>query len=418
MANSIAEALGNFAQFIGQEQQRLEIEDQKDLMRASTQRITEAFSKVSPLATEEDIRQLMLDSISDAAGLGTLDTSMPLIQGFYNDSINAIKNYKGRKQDEALKQYAKREGFVSPSDDLTGEAQLGLMQYEQGQRKDLTVEEEQATYNVVIDLRTGKEVPGSRMEIGPGWKKKAETTAAITHRYQRDATPYRSYAGTTPEGMPISFNARNGQFFISDENGNMVPYTGQVVRGSQSQLRQAIEEQRLYKENKNSTYQKAGSIAVSIANEIGLTDEKGAQLTGAAAFNKFYGMTEEEFNKLGEGKGISRFQEFKDQVNEYDYYENKMKGAVDIIDYNDAKQIYNLTDTEFDAGYNTVIANINNPGKPKWMEFIRDKVQSAANASDIEISKWTEEDWLKQWHNLNNKTKASILNAIRNQNAQ
>lgn len=429
MANSIAEALGNFAQFLGQEQQRLEIEDQKDLMRASTQRITEAFSKVNPLATEEDIRQVMLDSIADASALGTLDTSMPLIQGLYSDSLNALKNYKTRKQDEALGLYAQQQGYEGPAG-LTGEQKFGILQYEQGKEFTKEIEEPEATYLAKFDANL-REI--GRVEIGPGWQEKEEIKlrgqmrlASYQDRLQGN---YVSSGALTPEGQLIVLDKRSGFSYVQseDQSGNPinVPYTGQFVKGSPNAIRDAINTQRLYKEEKNSLYQEAGGIAVNIANSFALTDEKGAQLNSATAFNKFYAMTPGEFTKMLENVDMEnratlqeQFSKFKDLKVQYDYAQGKIQGATDIVDYNDALKIYNLDNKEFDSYYNTVVATINNPAKPKWMDFIRDKIRAGANLSKTDVASWKEEDWLKAWHNLNNKTKASIMNAIRTQNSQ
>lgn len=441
MAESVSEALGRFTEILGKQTARLELEEQKERAKISATRITDAFSKISPLHDEEDARQIMLDTITDASALETLDTQMPLISSLYNNSVQAIQNYKARKQDELLKGYTASHGYDGPGG-LSGATQMEVLQYEQSRERAVNyTDEEGKAFLRVYDAHGNLSKQYDVDERGDQYKLDMELkTIAATERERarwRDRADYVMYAGTTPEGLPISFNKQENKFYVpyTDPNsGNvtMRPYGGEVMRGTQSSLTEAIKQQKLWAGTTKELWKQNEGMAQDVLNRLGvqLPMDPSYKNVATSNFMKLKNMTEEEIDKAIidaglEGEDVQTVRDkitsMKEVYSQYDAAAYEGNRASDTMTYETALKTYKLTPQEYNTYYNSARQIIANTSQyPQISQSIRDIVAESLGLKQSEIKSASETQWQTWFDQLGNvgsngkKGKGYIMSELRN----
>ena len=457
MAESVAAALGRFSEILGKEVARQDVEEQKERRNISTQRITDAFQMLGPNHDEEDVRKLMIETIADSSALETLDTSMPLIQGLYNDSITSIKRYKAEAQDEALKLYAQQKGFTGP-EDITGAMQVELRGKERG--REFTVEsydpdrgtvwtrldeDLQKIGERILDPRTDTEA--LEMEF-----KKIRFTEQIRSQYRTKAENI-TYAGTTKEGLPISFNKMENMFYVpyTDPNTGIVSMRplgseDQVIRGSQSAMDEALKNQRLWT-SQNKEIVEAGNLKASaLLENMGLKLPISA--TGQVAvkpFAYFMGLSDKQINEQLMDLGLiddegnvtpgrmadynvlnMEIEAMKDYEATYKYNVSQIQQSTTVVDYSKALGTYNLTPQEFKTYYGYArdlmifepqegYTTEENDATIKFRNKQRQLIVDELGLKESQVSKADDSDWVGWWDKLNDKTKGKIMGRIRDE---
>ena len=457
MAESVAAALGRFSEILGKEVARQDVEEQKERRNISTQRITDAFQMLGPNHDEEDVRKLMIETIADSSALETLDTSMPLIQGLYNDSITSIKRYKAEAQDEALKLYAQQKGFTGP-EDITGAMQVELRGKERA--REFTVEsydpdrgtvwtrldeDLQKIGERILDPRTDTEA--LEMEF-----KKIRFTEQIRSQYRTKAENI-TYAGTTKEGLPISFNKMENMFYVpyTDPNTGIVSMRplgseDQVVRGSQSAMDEALKNQRLWT-SQNKEIVEAGNLKASaLLENMGLKLPISA--TGQVAvkpFAYFMGLSDKQINEQLMDLGLiddegnvtpgrmadynvlnMEIEAMKDYEATYKYNVSQIQQSTSVVDYGKALGTYGLTPQEFKTYYGYArdlmifepqegYTTEENDATIKFRNKQRQLIVDELGLKESQVSKADDSDWVGWWDKLNDKTKGKIMGRIRDE---
>ena len=403
---SISETLGRFSQFLSVEQQKADIEDQKYRQKIATQRVAEAFSRVSPLNDEEDLRQLMLDTVSDAAGLGTLDTTLPLIQGLYSDSVNAIRTYKAKRQDELLKTYAQREGFNTPSPELSGQTQFQLMDYEKKQQFTHEIDTEDASYLAKFD-KNFNEI--GRIQIGPGWKEKTATLAKYQHQYVPKGLQFTGALDKNKQ--PLVFNPSDGKLYVQGQDGNLQLAD---ISGFQSNLTARLDQVERTNLSKDITdrktaqaknWQDANTNAAIVLSEIGGAKITNSQGTGIDSYASLKAMDQNEVYQKIANKS--------DNVKEayYNYLRSSKAAELDLqaindatytLDYNKMLDATKLEPEQFTERYNTITNAID---KSKRTRETIIKWRNAEKSGDNKFKKLsltaTPDEIRQAWEDMN-----------------
>jgi hypothetical protein len=407
---SIAETLGRFSQFLSVEQQKNDIAEQQYRERLATQRVAESFSKVSPLNDEEDLRQLMIETVADASGLGALNTALPLIQGLYSDSVNAIKNYKARRQDELLKTYAKQEGFNTPSSELSGQTQFQLMQYQQGREFNHEIDTEDAAYLARFD-RNFNEI--GRVEIGPGWKEKARVTASYQHQYAPKGLQFTG--ALNKSGQPLVFNPSDGKLYTQGADGNLQLADTQGFQSNLTARLDATQRSNISKDitdkktSQTKNYQDASTQASIVLSSIGGGKIPNRQGTGIDYYASLQSMDPQDvYAKLAD-----KDQSVKDAYSQF--IKSSTQAELDLmsinessytLDYNKMLDITKLAPEDYTARYNGitgVIPQQDITGQAVRMSIIR--WRNAEKSGDKGFKKLkdnaTPEEVRQAWEDMN-----------------
>lgn len=458
---SVAAALGRFSNILGEEVQRQDIEEQKERRNISTQRITDAFQKLGPNHDEEDVRRLMMESISDASALETLDTSMPLITGLYNQQINAVKEYRATEQERLLREYARDEGYHGPAG-LEGEQQLDILKYEQSREYSIeSYDPEKGTILTtfdahdrqlrqnVLDARTDE--TSFQFEL-----RKIRFSEEIKQKYRNRADNI-TYAGTTAEGLPISFNKAENMFYIpytDPKTGNvtMRPLGSdtKVFRGTSSSINEALKSQKLFKEKNKAMFLEGNTQAQNVFNKLGIripTDTQGEATT--SAFGHFKSLTDQQVNdallKAGyllegdDGTYVNpamrdeynqinfEIQTARDLEKQHNYTVQKANESTNVVDYEEALGTYNLSPEEFNTYYdqgrqilifNPDLGSSNLTEEEKtaniaYRDEIRLIVKENLGLKESDVNNADDTKWVQWFDQLNDKVKARIMDSIR-----
>jgi len=220
----ILASLNSFTESLRRENVRLDEEERKNRVRESASRISEAFGSLQPGNDEEDARQLMLDVVGDAADLEALDANLPLIQGLYSDSLNAIKNYKGRKEDKFIQNYVQaRDNQGNIPKELSGSNQLKLLKQEQSRELDVNVKDEEGkSFANTVDA--------------DGNVIRSILTVPTTNQQRQTADINTTRAKLRPRGVtPLAMIGSNGQPLFLDKDQNTV-VTPVMVDGKQEMV--------------------------------------------------------------------------------------------------------------------------------------------------------------------------------------
>ena len=442
--NSVAQALADFSNILGEEQVRLDKEEAVQRQKISATRIADAFTRISPMSDEEDARRVMLDTIADASMLETLDTSLPLIQGLYNDSTNAIRNYKAKKQDELLKTYTSGHGYDGPGG-LEGNTQLKIMEYEHSREEKVTQTDAEGRTRLNIYDAHGEisrtfsmdeRTDASRFDFE---LRKISAQERVRAQF-RDRADYVTYAGTTPEGLPISFNKQENMFYVpyTDENGNagMRPYDGTVIRGSKSSIDQAKTKQSMLATGQKRIWMDTEGIAQDVLSRLNIDLPLDATYmkVGTSNFNKLGKMTANERVQAMKDAGILNedgtinpdrqedykavsggILDFEAQYDKYKGYGEELNATTDIVSYEEGLDYAGTSSKEWNKFYMDAKNYVSSDSAEdiETRKWIRDNIARWRGISESDAQGMDAVAWDKEWSALSNLDKSKVIKKLK-----
>lgn len=218
MPNLITQHLDKLTQFLSAENKELESKQKEMKVQLALDEAVTKFKSISPEASPEDIRQVMLETLKTSNTLGVADKVGNVISALYDDKLKQEATEKTRKQEELLATGLKDLlGNINESipEGLTGSAALqyantvlsqikGMQTNDAEGRTYFTIfnTEGEQVYDYVVDPRTAKE------------------KERVSHLYDRSASSNFMPVNTT-SGETVLIDTRTGNIKRVDLGGQL-----------------------------------------------------------------------------------------------------------------------------------------------------------------------------------------------------
>lgn len=218
MPNLITQHLDKLTQFLSAENKELESKQKEMKVQLALDEAVTKFKSISPEASPEDIRQVMLETLKTSNTLGVADKVGNVISALYDDKLKQETTEKTRKQEELLATGLKDLlGNVSESipAGLTGTAALQYANAVLSQQKSMqTYDAEGRTYFTIFNTE-GEQVYD--YVVDPRTAKEKER---VNHLYDRSASSNFMPVNTT-SGETVLIDTRTGNIKRVDLGGQL-----------------------------------------------------------------------------------------------------------------------------------------------------------------------------------------------------
>lgn len=218
MPNLITQHLDKLTQFLSAENKELESKQKEMKVQLALDEAVTKFKSISPEASPEDIRQVMLETLKTSNTLGVADKVGNVISALYDDKLKQEATEKTRKQEELLATGLKDLlGNVNESipAGLTGTAALQYANAVLGQQKSMqTFDAEGRTYFTIFNTE-GEQVYD--YVVDPRTAKEKEK---VSHLYDRSTSPNYIPVNTT-SGQTVLIDTRTGNIKTVDLGGQL-----------------------------------------------------------------------------------------------------------------------------------------------------------------------------------------------------
>lgn len=128
MADNILNAMRGLTEYLMTENQRLDQERKEQKINLVSERIAEAYQRLGPNATLEEIQNLQYQAMEDAAAVGTIQQMLPLIQSMTQSSLSMYQVRKGEQTSNAVRRQIEQWTGQKIDPNISGEAAVNLTQ--------------------------------------------------------------------------------------------------------------------------------------------------------------------------------------------------------------------------------------------------------------------------------------------------
>jgi len=213
----IPEVLQQFTAYLQAENTKLENDKKQQRINDSISEVATKFKKLPGDASTEDIQSLLFETITDSVENNAPEV-IPLIQGFYNTTIQTHQLIKQEKGDEVLKEELHKSLGVPIDKNITSDQTLALYNAKLSSMKDFNFTDEnkygyirryKTDYNGSLTLVPNSEVIINKFGAKEEQKLKQDEAlfenklAMQRIRYQNSLSAQNIGSYVTKDGLPI-----------------------------------------------------------------------------------------------------------------------------------------------------------------------------------------------------------------------